>query len=211
MGRTRWRGSKLAHNNTPHTWDKIELYIVSLWLLFLLIIFVTIDVPLCFTSDCKFIGVTELLSLNIIPAVSMLLLLFGIIFYSRFSYKIKGSTEIPFTVTKLENINFEHLTFLTTYIIPLICFDLSSLKYALVLLLLLLLIGVIYVKTDLFYANPTLALLNYHIYKADGNFRSEPRKNIILIARERLAVYSKLHYRRLDERIYYVKVANDQK
>ncbi len=192
------------------SWDKVQLYIVSLWLLFLLIIIITIDVPLCFAPECGFIGVVELLRLNVIPIISGALLLLGLLFYWRFKYKIAGSKEIPFTVTKLENINFEHLTFLTTYIIPLICFDLSNTKYAFVLLVLLVFIGAIYVKTDMFYANPTLALLGYHIYKVDGNFRNGARENIILIARERLAVEDKLHYRKLDERIYYVKAANDE-
>ncbi|MEZ5358851.1 MAG: anti-phage protein KwaA [Candidatus Zixiibacteriota bacterium] len=191
-------------------WDKVQLYIVSLWLLFLLIIIITIDVPVCFAPDCEFIGVAEFMRLNVIPIVSAALLLLGLIFYWRFRHKIAGSKEIPFTVTELKNINFEHLTFLTTYIIPLICFDLSSTRYAFVLLVLLVLIGAIYVKTDMFYANPTLALLGYHIYKVDGNFRTGVRENIILIARERIAVEDKLHYRKLDERIYYVKVAHDK-
>lgn len=196
--------------STRSNWEKIELYIVSLWLLFLLIIIITVDVPLCFAQDCRFIGIAQILRMNFIPSVSIILLVLGFFFYWRFKYKIRGSKEIPFTVIKLENINFEHLTFLTTYIIPLICFDLSDTKYAFVLFVLLVLIGAIYVKTDMFYANPTLALLGYHIYKVDGNFRSGTKENIILIAREQLAVGSKLHYRRLDERIYYVKVANDE-
>lgn len=115
--------------------------------------------------------------------------------------------EIPFTITKIENINFEHLTFLTTYIIPLICFDLSNIRYVVVLFVLLFCIGAIYVKTDMFYANPSLALLGYHIYKIDGDFGTRgTRENIILIAREKLKINDKVHYRKLDDRIFYVKV-----
>lgn len=196
--------------SAKRSWDKVQLYVVSLWLLFVLIFIITVDVPFCFAPECRFIGIVKLLRLNVIPIVSCLLLLLGLLFYWRFKYKLAGSKEIPFTVTKLENINFEHLTFLATYIIPLICFDLSSTKYAFVLLVLLVLIGAIYVKTDMFYANPTLALLGYHIYKVDGNFRNGTRENIILIARQRVLVGNKLHYRKLDERIYFVRVENDK-
>lgn len=38
------------------TLKKFELYIVSLWLLFFLIIVVTADIPICFGENCTFIG-----------------------------------------------------------------------------------------------------------------------------------------------------------
>jgi hypothetical protein len=64
--------------------------------------------------------------------------------------------------------------------------------------------GVIYVKTDLFYANPSLALLGYHIYEVDGEFKTGKREGIILITREKLNLGEKCHYIKLDERIYYI-------
>ena len=74
-----------------------------------------------------------------------------------------------------------------------------------VLVMLLVVMGVIYIKTDLFYANPSLALLNFHIYKADGNFKTGDRLEIILISKDHLALNQKVSYIKLDERIYYVK------
>ena len=190
-------------------WDKIELYIMSLWLLFLLIILINFEIP-SFTTRS---GLSELfmtvVSGNVISLCAALFLLLGLIYYLRFRYRIHGSKELPFTVTRIENINFEHLTFLTTYIIPMICFDLSNLRYAIVLLVLLVLIGAIYVMTDMFYANPTLALLGYRVYKADGHFMTGNRENIILIALEKIEIDDKLHYMMLDERIYFVRVADD--
>ncbi len=35
---------------------KFELYILSLWLLFFLMIVVTVDIPICFGENCYFIG-----------------------------------------------------------------------------------------------------------------------------------------------------------
>lgn len=192
------------------TASKVELYIVSLWLLFILVVVITLDVPLCTGSDCTFIGWQVLLERNVIPGCGLLLLLLGAFFYLRFWYVLRGSTELPLTITRIENINFEHLTFLTTYIIPLICFDLSNTRYAVVLLVLLVFIGAIYVKTDMFYANPSLALLGYHIYRADAESRVGPKTGIVLITRDRLAAGDKAHYRKLDERIYYVKVVHDE-
>jgi len=137
---------------------KVELYIISLWLLFLLIIVNKINVNICF-DGCEFIGFKQLLIDNIIPVIAFTFFILGFVFYFRFKYSIGGGTNLPVKIKKIENVNCEHLTFLTTYIIPLICFDLSQIRYAVVLLLLLIIIGAIYVKTNLFYANPTLALL----------------------------------------------------
>ena len=66
--------------------------------------------------------------------------------------------------------------------------------------------GAIYVRTDLFYANPSLALLGFKIYKANGNFRNNETKNeIILIAKENLSNGMRVSYIKLDDRIYYVE------
>jgi hypothetical protein len=91
--------------------------------------------------------------------------------------------------------------------VPLISFDFGSGRQMMVLALLLIVMGVIYIKTDLFYANPSLALLGFYIYRADGDFKNGNREGIILICRERLAERQKVSYIKLDDRIYYVKGA----
>ncbi len=50
------------------------------------------------------------------------------------------------------------MTFLTTYIIPLVCIDLTKIRYVIVLVVLLVLIGFIFVRMDLYCGNPTLLL-----------------------------------------------------
>lgn len=187
-------------------WDKIELYLISLWLLFLLIFIVTINIPICFGENCNFIGMKEILIVNLIPLVSIAFLLIGVICIFRFKYKLSGSEQTPINIKSIENKNYEHLTFLSTYIIPLIAFDLGKPRYFIVLIILLLAIGIIYLKTNLYYSNPTLAILGYRIYKANAEFRTENRSNIILISREELKVNQNVSYRKIDENIYYVRV-----
>jgi hypothetical protein len=174
-----------------------------------LIIIITIKIPVYFGEDWVFIGFKKLLLTNVIPFISLLFLILGLACVSRFKYKLEGSMRTPFKITKIENMNYEHLTFLSTYIIPLIAFDLSKIKYAFVLLILLIAIGAIYVKTDMFHANPSLALLGYHIYKVDGDFRTGSRQDIIIISRQKLSLNLKVSYRKLGEKIYYVRVQNE--
>lgn len=184
---------------------KIGLFFLSLWLFFILTIIITSNVPFCFTSDCEFIGYGTLISNNVIPIVCVICLVIGIYSYLDFSYKLKDATQIPFKITKIEGIDYEHLTFLTTYILPLVCFNFVDKRYQVVLVILLIVIGNIYIRTDLFYANPTLALLNYRIYRVDGNFKDGGRNNIVLISRCVLELNQRVDYIKLDNRIYYAK------
>lgn|SRR5574340_473395 len=191
---------------TPsRTLEKYELYVLSLWLLFLLIIIVTIDIPVCFDRQCAFIGLAELGKLNVVPAIALIFVLIGVLYYFRFDYKIAGSKSIPVTISSVEDINYEHLTFLTTYIIPLICFNLTSTRYLIALGLLLIVIGVIYVKTDKFYANPTLAILGFRLYSAVVTRRTGQTVKVVLISKDRLQDGSQIQFLELDNRVYYAK------
>lgn len=185
--------------------EKFELYILSLWLLFFLIIVVTADIPVCFGDDCTFIGFSSLVSRNIIPLAALLFLLFGIFFYIRFDYRISGSKKLPSKIEKIEDLNYEHLTFLTTYIIPLICFNLSSSRYIFVLVFLLIVIGIIYVKTDKFYANPTLAVLGYRLYKVNIITRTKVKENVVVITKERLSESDKIRMIYLDDKVSFAR------
>ncbi len=191
---------------------KIGLFFLSLWLLFIFIIIITAKVPYCFSNDCSFVGFSYLLSNNIIPLFSILALVIGFVSYFDFKFKMKGSPELSFKITEVENIDYEHLTFLTTYIIPLVCFQFENLRYIIVFVILLIVIGAIYIRTDLFYVNPTLAILQFKIYKVTGEFRSgEIRESRILISKDKLTKEDRVKYFKLDERIYYVsKIKTDE-
>jgi len=184
---------------TTATLRKIEMYIVSLWLLFLLIAvkeFHLVSWEFSLTKD----GFNTFISANVIAIISLLFLLLGLIFYARFRYTLKGSSELPKKIVKIEDQNFEHLTFLTTYIIPFLRVKLEG-RDLLVTFLLLIVIGMIFVKTNLFYKNPTLALLGYRLYKVD----SEGTTNLIFISREPLNIGDTVLNIHLSDNIYFVK------
>lgn len=179
---------------------------ISLGLLFTFVLIITVDIPICFEVGCEFIGWKELASRNVVSLVSLIGILYCMFAYIKFDYDLNSSHNIPFQVTKVESINYEHLTFLATYVVPLISFDFDSGRQMIVLALLLVVMGAIYIKTDLFYANPSLALLGFHIYKADGIFKNDKtRDGMVLISRNRIIQGQKATYLKLDDNIYYVK------
>lgn len=189
---------------------KVGLYFLSLWLLFFLIIIITADIPICFEEGWEFVGVNVLIRKNIIPLCCVVALIIGCISFYDFNYTTKGSLELSFRIVHVENIEYEHLSFLTTYIIPLVCFSFDNVRYIIVLFILLVVIGLIYIRTDLFYANPTLAVLGFRIYKISGKFRNqEIREGVILITRQELKVDDYIKYIKVDNRVYYALKNNN--
>lgn len=184
---------------------KIDLYVLSLGVLFVFILIMTIKFPEGIIDFKHASSWSRFFEFNIFPTIVFMCLCYAIFAYFRFDFDLKGATDIPFEVTKVEGINYEHLTFLATYVIPLISFEFSSTRQLAVFVLLLLVMCVIYIKTDLFYANPSLALLGFQIYRANGNFKVGTRENIILISKCKIVENQKLSYIKLDDRIYYVK------
>ena len=183
---------------------KIGFYFLSLWILFVLIFIITIKVPICMFENFTLVDLKCLFFNNILPVFSILASLIGGHAYFDFIRQTKGTKELSFKVIEIENVEYEHLTFLATYIIPLVCFQLENLRYVVVLIILLVVIGCIHIRTDMFYANPTLALLKFRIYKVKGLFRvGEIRENMILITREELQTKDQIKYIKLDKRIYY--------
>ncbi len=146
---------------------KIGLYILSLWLLFCFIVIITLNINI-YDAYNNFIGFSALSLLNIVPIISTVFFLIGMISFYFFKHDINGSHELPFKITKIENINSDHLTFLSTYIIPLVLFNFKDTRQLIVMGLLLIVMGVIYIRTDLFYANPSLSLLGFRIYKVNA-------------------------------------------
>lgn len=192
---------------------KIFLYILSLWLLFFLIIVVSINLPdFCVSSECtfgntlRFMWISNVIKFNIPVIVSVVFLILGGLGYYWFRHKLNGSVSLPIDILVVEDINYEHLVFLTTYIIPLICFNLKDLRYVITLFILLSVICVIYIETEKFYTNPTLAVLGYKLYKISTALRDGVTCDVVVICRDRLVVGDKITYIDIEKnRVFYGK------
>lgn len=181
------------------------MYILSLWLLFVLVFVNKISLDICF--KCNFASGDELKAIilnNWLPIICIFLLLISILFYFYFVHLINGSKEGPIILEDVVNKNSEHLVFLATYVIPLVGFGLNDPRQIINLLITLTIIGLIYVRTNLFYANPTLSLLGFKVYGAkiiiDGS-----NSAVILISKEDLESNDVVNTLELDKRIFFVK------
>lgn len=81
-----------------------------------------------------------------------------------------------------------------------VCFNTSDIRDCIVMAILLIVLGVLFVKTNVYYLNPTLALLKFNIYEAtlDG-------KDYILISKDKISERDLVRTFSLDNGVKYAK------
>ena len=182
---------------------KVEMYILSLWLLFFMIIISSMN-------DCVFrhhhsgwrAFCVEFFKYDWLVVVCVCLLgLCGVCFWHFRTHTI-GSMQLAVKVKGIENRNADFLLLLSTYIIPLVTMDFTSMRHLIILLVLLIAIGCMYVKTDLFLANPTLALLGYKVYKVELD---AIQGNGVAITMDQLEDDDNVMFVRLSQGAFFVK------
>ena len=139
-------------------------------------------------------------------------MVYGRYSFWRFKHRVIDSgKQGPWRIEEIENISFENLGFLATYIIPLLCFDLDfhldEGRNAFMLLLVLFAIGAVYIKANLYYTNPSLALMNFRIYRITYSDQQITKKAIVL-CREKLNINDSVFAKHIDENVYFIKKAN---
>lgn len=189
---------------------KVGMYLLSLWLLLVLIFVNKIDIDLCF--GCKFASWAELSAIaakNYLPSMCVAVLVVSLAFYAVFARIIQGAKDGPFKVVEIEDKSADHLVFLATYVIPLLSFSLDTPRQVVSLVITLTLIGAIYVRTNLFYANPTLSLLGFKIctVKFEQSGVGVPKGAAVLIAREDIDLGTSVNMLRLDKNIFFARKA----
>ncbi|PLP98555.1 hypothetical protein CYJ10_22025 [Cupriavidus pauculus] len=185
------------------------MYLLSLWLLFVLIFVNKVSVDICL--GCPFADRARLLAIakeNYLPIACVAMLLVSAAFYFSFLHLIRGAKDGPYKVLELEDKNAEHLVFLATYVVPLVGFGLESVRQIINLSITLTILGAIYIRTNLFYANPTLSLLGFKIFvvKLERHKREFPQ-SCVLISREEIDINDSINVLQLDRRIFFAKKA----
>ncbi|NOW98960.1 anti-phage protein KwaA [Mucilaginibacter sp. SG564] len=180
---------------------KIGLYIVSLVLLFVSIIIKKVDYAI-YDQHHVFIGYKAIALKNVPTVMCLFFILLGGIIYKLFFYELDGDFAHPKTIKSIENISNNHLSFLATYILPFVTFDFAGCRNWLLFFFMIIIIGIIYVKTNFFYTNPTLSLFGVYVYYID--FENDDQR-IIAISRKKLLSHDVVRRRLIDENIFFVK------
>lgn len=189
---------------------KTVLYILSLWLLFLSLLIMSYDKVLMknvwnyvFIENFTF-SISSLRVRNIVFIVSLVFIFIGAVILIILANSFGSGWSVSCTVSDISNENHEHLEFLTTYIMPLVFTDVDSKRTVLNLGLMIFVIGAIYVKTNRFYSNPSLAILGFRIYKANVHDRGV--KKCTIICRGVLKSTDSIKYIKIDDETYLAKI-----
>ncbi|SFQ98921.1 hypothetical protein SAMN04487773_0882 [Enterobacter sp. kpr-6] len=189
---------------------KYALYILSLWLLFISLFIMSYDKNL-FVSFSRYLYnkdtilfLSKITPKNIVFISSFVMIIAGFLIFFYLLFSFNSGWSVACTVSEVKNESHEHLEFLTTYVMPLVFTDVNSKRTMLNLLIMIVAIGMIYVKTNRFYSNPSLALLGFRIYRAKINDRGI--KEFVIICHGDIDNGSTIKYIKLDNNTCLAKI-----
>jgi hypothetical protein len=177
-----------------------------MWLLAIIVVILSFNWPIQFGKDSHFIGFAELIRSGWITIVFVLIIIYGVLFYYYLiKHCISGTQNFSVQIQHIESKQSDPLAFLASYFIPLVSFQMDNLRHNVVLLGLFVVIGVMYVKGDLFHMNPTLLLLGFKMYSIKyGECNDEKGKTIIVISKSELQESDSIRYILLSKNIWFV-------
>ncbi len=142
-----------------NTKEKIKLYILSLMFLFVMVIFLSINIkPPSSDSELKHNIIMYYALSNWLPILMLALIAYCEFLRREFDFELNGSASDSLLVIDCKSENYEHLSFLATYIVPFAGLNFDSPFKLLAYLFLLIVIGIIFVRTDKYYT------ISYAIY-----------------------------------------------
>lgn len=183
--------------------DKINLYILSIFPVYIIIIISKIKWSFFKTGDFfndstidfvlfmreKNSTVYHMINWfftdqNLILCLMLLLLVWSLVVAIYFKQHIETEQSFTGEIVKISNNNVEFMSFMATYLIPLFTFNMDGIRSSLIFFVTFSLMGFLYVKADVYYSNIGLILLNYNIYSATiKNLNGIDTFDTILIAK----------------------------
>lgn len=183
---------------------KILLYNLSLVPLYFLFIIKKVDVTgiECIFQEYSNLEFYKIIVLNNIPTLLLVgLILISVLAFKKLTSELTSGYGLPETFSDLDNIDFNHLTFIATYILPLLAFTLDGLRDMIFIIVLLIFIGIIYIKTNLYYLSPVFIIFGIKIYSA---IDEDGKKVVLMTEEENLKTTESLQYTQIGD-IYFAK------
>lgn len=189
-----------------NSFAKIGFYLLSMLFFVIIVIILGTKIPYYFGSDYVFLGVNVFLRKGVlVPIICGLLLIATAYFVYRLHHHNKGSRLGPISIEEIENVNSDIMTFVASYFFPLVSFNIGTTwRHIIVLFGLFVLIGVIYIKANIYYCNPTLSIMGYHVYKISGLSTNKRIIRCTIISHKKLSNGDKFKYIPIDSSTYFV-------
>lgn len=180
---------------------KLSLYLISLWILFFMLIVLKIDtteISFNMTSD----NILIFLKQNVFSMICLMLMGMGGVGYLFFKDLLNNAKKLPVQIKTCDSVNYENLSFLATYVIPLVCFPMDTDREIFVLFSVIIIIGCIFSKTNLYYSNPSLVLLGFNVYRVTTNSTKQFQDGIVIV-KGKIESGDSLKYLNLSDNVYF--------
>ncbi len=184
-----------------HDLLKLYLYLISLWILFFMLIVLKTDVSsIPFKINIR--NIAFFAYCNRISCICLAFIILGGVGYWWFADSLNNAKNLPVEILECESVNYENLSFLATYIIPLVCFPMETEREVFVMFSVIVIIGCIFVKTNLYYTNPSLILLGFNVYKVKTNSKKIFQQGIVIV-KGKLNEGESIKYLLLSDNVYF--------
>lgn len=149
--------------------EKFFFYSLSMWLFYLIVFLLSFKIPNGKNGLDWWVGLWT--DNSIITIVSASLFIFDLAIAAYYWYYVwKGATEQPMKIIEIEQRNNDNFSFIVSVVFPIISFNLinSPLRHGIVLLAIYAFLGILYIRSNLYYVNPTLGMLGLKLYRISG-------------------------------------------
>ena len=176
---------------------KWGFYLLSMTFFLIIVIILGVKIPESWSDCYSAPGIC-------VSIICAFLLLYVASFWLYLSTRRKGTLLGPITISKVESINYDIMSFFASYCFPLVSFSFcDSWRHIGVLVILFVLIGIIYVTANFYYYNPTLLILGFRVYRITGTIAGAGAINKIVIVRSDISVGEQLKNIPIDNTTYY--------
>jgi hypothetical protein len=133
--------------------------------------------------------------INILIAAAGAIVLTGVFYYSKVNL-----TDQKLEVATTQIRDGDVLAYVATYIVPFAAMNASSARDRWAIVLFVVLIALLYVRSQLFYVNPLLALVGYRLFQVV----TEHDASVVLISRQNFVrSHTTISARRLSDYVYW--------
>lgn len=174
--------------------------------LFFIVLLMTIDTLPCVTSNaCEKNTFIDYAFANWLPISMFILIIYCEVIRRQFEFVFSGNTGDSLRITKCESESYEHLTFLATYIIPFTGLNFDSIFRLSAYLFLIIIIGVIFIRTEKYYANPTLAIFGYKLYRVTLSDQIKSYDSVVVLTKSELKIGQSVAYQFISKNVCFVR------
>lgn len=134
------------------------------------------------------------------PLMFIILSMVGIFTIWYFRKQIRLQNELSNEIESFKRMDYEHLTFLATFILPVFAIDLKTTKDLIILFFILCFMGFVYIKSDMYYLNPVFLIFGWYLYKINRN-----NTEVMALSTFRLDKDSNFIEKKIDENLIFIQ------